>query len=414
MCVFQRISFPSAIAHIDCNAYFASVEQAYNPQLKGQPVMVLGMGGGCVITASYEARKYGVSTGMTIKEAKQLCPHGVFVEGDFKKYLLYHQRFLEILSTFTPTIESSSIDEAFIDLKGLRRLYRQPYQEICLKIKETIKQQLGITVSIGLSTSKILAKMASDFKKPDALTVVTGKDIKHFLEQQELSDIPGVGRNTHSLFTKFNIQTPLQLALADSRLLQKISGKNGLELQQELKGNSVKPVNPLVAPPKSLSRTRSFRLTHNPQIIYAELLKNLELAFWQLRSQKVKTTLVIIMLRDEHYHVHGQEIPLEEAINCQSSIHFRVKQAFQRLYRPDLQYRSSGIITTKLIPEERIMPTLFGQELDSPQTVSLFSQIDKINHKYGRQTICFAAAKRAPIQRRQIDNLQNAFIGFAN
>jgi nucleotidyltransferase/DNA polymerase involved in DNA repair len=406
-------SFAEAIAHLDCNAFFASVEQAYNPGYKGKPVMVAGMGGGCVITASYEARKLGVKIGTPVFEAKRLIPNGIFLEGDFRRYLSYNRKILGILAKYGATIEASSIDECFLDLKGLRRLLRKNYPEICLEMKEEIKKKLGITVSIGLSVSKTLAKVASDFRKPDGLTVVSGKDIEKFLSKIELSDICGIGHNTLALLHKFNIRTPLQFINSKEELIKKLLGKVGIELQKELKGEMVYAVSPDVQAPKSLARTRSFTVSTNQEYIYSELIKNIELAFWELRRQNLKTKAVAIMLRTKNYKVQVFEIPIGEYINCQSAIHFRVKEAFRRLYQQQTEYRSTGIITTQLLREELVPPSLFESELENSQTLSLFSQIDRINDKYGNQTITFASAKNIKRPKLDLKNLITPFLGYA-
>lgn len=411
MCFFQRTSFPNAIAHIDCNAFFASVEQAYNPKLKGTPVLVAGMGNSCVITASYEARKYNISTGTPVWEAQKICPEAIVIPGNFRHYMIFHQKFISIIKEFTPDIEATSIDECYIDLKGLRRLYRKSYSQICQDIKETIKAKLGITVSIGLSTSKVLAKTASNYKKPDGLTVVRGKEIEKFLKITPLNKVKGLGHNTRALLHKQGINTTMEFVKAPPEKIKRLLGKTGNEMQLELRGYSIRKIITEQALPKSLSRTRSFELTNDKEKIHHELIKNLSLAFWHLRKKKLKTRNITIMLRSKDYKVYGEEIRVPEDLNCDLSIVNHVNKAFNRVYHRNMQYRSSGIITTNLRHEDNIPPTLFPNEIESASQTSLFEKIDNINEKYGTNTVRIGSTMSPSQQKDAFHKLNMPYLG---
>ena len=164
-------SLPRAFVHIDCDAFFASVEQALNPELKGRPV-ITGKERGIAAAMSYEAKRLGVTRGMRLFEIRKLCPQAVLLPSDYETYSLYSKRLYAILRRFTPDIEEYSIDEAFAELSGLRRIYRTSYEQIALKIKETAEKELGITVSVGLSLTKSLAKICSKQNKPSGFTCV--------------------------------------------------------------------------------------------------------------------------------------------------------------------------------------------------------------------------------------------------
>ncbi|MCC6643285.1 DNA polymerase IV [Candidatus Peregrinibacteria bacterium] len=410
----NRISYPTAIAHIDCNAFFASVEQAYNPTLQGKPVLVTGMGGGCVIASSYEAKKYGIGIGASIWETKKAHPEIVIVPGNFRRYLIYQRNFLEIIRQFTPDVEVASIDECYVDLKGLRRLYHKPYREICQDIKETIKKRLGITVSIGLSTTKMLAKTASNFRKPDGLTVIGGKDVEQFLAQVDLNQIKGFGSNTRALLKKHGIHTPLEFIKSSPQKIQKLLGKAGLEMQMELSGYSARSVRTAEALPKSLARTRSFHVTTNQDFIYQQILTNLSMAFWHLRRKKLKTTYITLMLRDQNYRTYGQEIKLPEELNSEIAIVKLVKNAFDQLFQPNLPYRSSGIITSGFSHEDFLNPKLFPNELETDQQISLFHHLDQITDKYGLKTITLATTMKNFSETDPISRLYLPYIGSVN
>lgn len=162
-------SLPKAIIHVDCDAFFASVEQAMNPELRGKPV-ITGKERGIASAMSYEAKRLGVTRGMRLFEIKKICPDAIILPSDYETYSLFSKRFYGILRRFTPDVEEYSIDEAFAELSGLRRVYRTSYEEIAIKIKKTVESELGITVSVGLSLTKSLAKICSKENKPSGFT----------------------------------------------------------------------------------------------------------------------------------------------------------------------------------------------------------------------------------------------------
>src|SRR5574340_840050 len=156
-------SWPRAILHLDADAFFASCEQAIHPELRGKPV-ITGKERGIVAAASYEAKARGIKRGMRLFEVKKVCPDAVMLPSDYETYSLFSLRMFEILRRFSPDVEEYSIDEAFVDLTGLRRSYHGPYEDIARNMQQTIEQELGISVSVGVSLSKVLAKIGSKHK----------------------------------------------------------------------------------------------------------------------------------------------------------------------------------------------------------------------------------------------------------
>src|SRR5512140_634780 len=175
-------SWPRAIMHLDADAFFASCEQAVRPELRGRPV-ICGKERGIVAAASYEAKAKGVSRGVRLSEVKKLCPDAVILPSDYETYSLFSIRMFEILRRFSPDVEEYSIDEAFVDLTGLRRSFHGPYEQIADTMRATIEKELGITVSAGVSLSKVLAKIGSKHRKPDGLTMIPGREIHLYLEK---------------------------------------------------------------------------------------------------------------------------------------------------------------------------------------------------------------------------------------
>ena len=201
-------SLPKAIIHVDCDAFFASVEQAMNPELKGKPV-ITGKERGIASAMSYEAKRRGVVRGMRLFEVKKICPDAVILPSDYETYSLFSKRFYAILRRFTPDVEEYSIDEAFSDLSGLRRVYHTSYEDIAIKIKDTVEKELGITVSIGLSLTKSLAKICSKEHKPSGFTCVKGYDLHEFLKNKPTERVCGFGPNSVALLAKNGVYTIL-------------------------------------------------------------------------------------------------------------------------------------------------------------------------------------------------------------
>src|SRR3970040_178279 len=172
-------SWPRAIMHMDADAFFASCEQAIHPELKGKPV-ITGKERGIVAAASYEAKNRGVERRMRLFEAKKVCPDVIMLPSDYETYSLFSVRMFEILRRFSPVVEEYSIDEAFVGLTGLRRSFHGSYEMIAEKMQKTIETELGVPVSVGVSLSKVLAKIGSKHRKPHGLTFIPGREIHRY------------------------------------------------------------------------------------------------------------------------------------------------------------------------------------------------------------------------------------------
>lgn len=228
-----------AIVHIDMDAFFASVEQRYHPELKGKPVIVGGSikNRGVVSTASYEAREYGVHSAMPISTAKKLCPNGVFLPVNMKMYKDVSKEIHNILNNYSSIIEPISIDEAFLDLTG-----KEDCIFIAKKIKDDIWRSIGITSSVGISSNKLLAKLASDVMKPDGFTIIQQEDAVEFLKPLSIRKLWGVGPQTEKELNRLGIYCIGDLQNYDEAVLIKKFGKRGKELSEYSKGVDHRPV----------------------------------------------------------------------------------------------------------------------------------------------------------------------------
>jgi DNA polymerase-4/DNA polymerase V len=172
--LFSLHSWPRAIAHIDGDAFFTSCEEAIHPELKGK-ALITGGERGIVACASYPAKRLGIKRGVSLQDARKICPQLIILPSDYETYSLFSRRMFGIMRRFTPDVEEYSIDEAFTDITGMRRALHSSYEEIALKMKKEIERELGITVSVGLSITKVLAKVASKHQKPAGMTIIRGR-----------------------------------------------------------------------------------------------------------------------------------------------------------------------------------------------------------------------------------------------
>ena len=190
----------------------------------------------------YEAKRIGISRGLSLWEAKKQCPELVVLPSDYESYSLFSKRMFDIIRQYTPVVEEASIDEGYADISGMRRVFRMSYEQIAQTIQREIHAQLGITVSIGLSITRGLAKLASDFQKPNGITAVPGIRIHQFLKQVPLGDVCGFGPNTVHLLKKFGLDSAYDFVMRPERWASRILNKPGTELWNELRGNAIYPV----------------------------------------------------------------------------------------------------------------------------------------------------------------------------
>ncbi|MBQ8476409.1 hypothetical protein IJ531_05030, partial [bacterium] len=313
------------IALVDCNNFFVSCERLLKPELIGKPVCVLSNNDGCVVSRSNEAKKMGVEMGAPYFIAKNQFKKVVFLSGNLPYYCEISKRVMDKLYDFTPDIEIYSIDEAFLDLTGLRKTFNCSYEEIIERIVADIKNEIGIDVSVGLSYSKVLAKLANDKAKhlqrnlPDKKTYKIGyRQIQEELKGTLISEIWGIGRNTEAFLKKYLIQSAYDFVSQSDIWIKKNLGKTGLDLKQELLGNSINPVISGDTAPKSISRSESFKeFQTDIHYIQEQLNSHIHKVCKKLRSENLMTNCVSIMLRTKDFRVENVKINLTHATNTE-------------------------------------------------------------------------------------------------
>ena len=378
-----------SIMLMDCDSFYASCEQLVNPALKGFAVCVLSNNDGCVVARSAEAKKMGIKMGMPAFMAKKNFPEAIYISGRLELYGEISSRVMCILKDFSPVVEIYSIDEAFIDLKGLRRLYRKPYFEIASDIRNKIAREVGIPVSIGISLTKTLAKLASErAKKSCGIYEIGFRDIDNELKHTSPLEIWGIGDNTASLMKKLGMYTAYDFVFQSDCFIKKTFGKRGLELKAELKGELIYPVineNPL---PKSVQKTSSFaKFTSDEQYIKDSLYYHTHRACKKLRKLGLKAGVAGVMLRTKDFKVFYAKNNLLKNTNMEFEIFDTVNKLLPEIFMPNILYRSSGIILENLIPADESQLSLFSPLDETKKYENITRSWDKLEERYGSNII---------------------------
>ncbi|TFG36466.1 MAG: DNA polymerase IV [Nitrospirales bacterium] len=392
-------SWPRAILHLDADAFFASCEQAIHPELRGKPV-ITGKERGIVAAASYEAKARGVKRGMRLFEVKQVCPDAVILPSDYETYSLFSLRMFEILRRFSPDVEEYSIDEAFVDLTGLRRSYHGPYGMIAKKMQETVETELGFTVSVGVSLSKVMAKIGSKHNKPHGLTIIPGRDIHLYLKDLPLEKVWGIGSNTAAFLNKFGITTALEFARKDEWFIKQYLSKPYQEVWHELNGRSVYPVTTeSKSSYQSISKAKTFTPPSNDRtFIFAQLSKNLENACIKARRYKLAAARLIIFLRTQEFRNTGIEMKVSRPSAYPAHLFGLLRDGLDRVYQADCFYRQTGVVLAGLVPETKIQYTLFDDPARIEKMARIYTAVDALSEKFGKYTVHHASSLPTKIQ----------------
>jgi DNA polymerase-4/DNA polymerase V len=397
-------SFPAAILHIDADAFFTSVEQAVNPALKGRP-MVTGKERGIIACASYEAKARGIKRGVSLWDARRICPNLVVLPSDYETYSIYSRRMFDIARRYTPVVEEYSIDEAFADITGMRRVFHCSYENIARRIQQEIYDELDLTVSIGLSLTKSLAKLGSDFRKPRGFTPVRGRHIHLFLARIPLEDVWGIGPNSSRLLRKYGLSTALDLVNAPEIWIRKLLGKPGTDIWNELRGKYIYPVctdeKSIYA---SIGKGKTFTSPSDDRdFIYAKLIRNIESAFIKLRRHNLQTGEMTIALRTKDYHQDGLRARLNRPTDLVHEVIPVVQQLFNRLYRENTLYRTTQVVLGRLDSSRSRQYELFEDILRIERCCKLTELTDQINCHFGKHKLCLGTGlhlNRHPVTER--------------
>jgi nucleotidyltransferase/DNA polymerase involved in DNA repair len=386
--LFSLRSWPQAIIHVDGDAFFTSCEEAIHPKLKGKPI-ITGGERGIVACASYAAKKIGIKRGVPLHEAKKICPELIILPSDYETYSLFSRRMFNVMRRFTDQVEEYSIDEAFADITGMRRPLRSSYEMIGATIKKEIARELGLTVSVGLSLTKVLAKVGSKHQKPDGLTIIPGRAIAQYLQDLSVEKVWGIGHATASYLNKMGVRTALEFARLSEATVKKSFTKPGIEIWKELRGESVYPVTmEEKSTYASISKMKTFAPpTRDREYLFAHLLRNLESACIKARRYKLAANKIIPIIKKQNFDTVSVEIRLSRPTSQPLDLSNVLHNAFHGLFRENELYRATGIILLELAPDTNRQYSLFEDPVKAEKVKDLYEAIDEISSRYGKHTL---------------------------
>lgn len=377
------------ILHVDMDAFYASVEQLDQPELEGRPVIVgadpkAGAGRGVVAACSYEARKLGIHSALPISHAWRRCPNGVYLRPRMDRYKEMSVAIMGVLSRYTDMVEPISIDEAFLDVSGSTALMG-PAEGIARNVKSTIKQETGLTASVGVAPNKFLAKIASDLDKPDGFVVVREGEVESFLANLPVSRLWGVGPKTATRLQKLGIHTIGEIAAIPLQKMVGALGASGEHLWRLAHGEDERRV---VSEwePKSISNETTFeRDTSDNDLLLKTLRQLSDKVAGRLRRQGFKARTISLKLRYQSFTTFTRQTSVPEGLDTGNEIFALIRTLFEKLPLEE-SVRLIGVGTSNLLraSKEEEQLSLFET---SPQSERLAEALDEIHNRYGDSSL---------------------------
>ena len=388
--------FERVILHFDGDSFFASVEQVMDYRLRGRP-LVTGGERGAITSASIEAKRLGINRGVSLRDAKKLCPELVIVSSDYVSYAIFAERMYAIVREFTPLIEEYSIDECFADITGLDRVFKMSYADIAIAIKKKLETSLGLTFGVGLGPNKVLAKVASKHRKPAGFTIIRQNTLESFLKNLPLGKVWGIGPSTSNALSKLGVFTALDFASKNSDWIDHNHiSKPYRETWLELQGYFQKKLSLEPDIPKSIIRSRTFSPpSSDREFVFSQLSKNIESATAKARSHGLRTGSFYFYLKTQDFRYKGKDIALMVPSSSPTDIISIVKKYFCEVWRSGVVYRASGISLRGFISNKETTHDLFGESVKSENNAVVFLCLDKLSAKYGEHTVFMGSSLRA-------------------
>lgn len=369
------------IAHMDLDSFFVSVEVLKNARLKGQPVIVGGRGDrGVVASCSYEARRYGVRSAMTMKLARRLCPHAIVVSGDMDSYSRYSRLVTDIIADKVPLFEKSSIDEFYVDLTGMDKYFG--CNAYIAELRHTIMRESGLPISYGLSVNKLVSKIATGEAKPCGTLAIPQGQEKPFLHPLPIEKMPMIGDKTGTLLRQMGVETIGTLSEIPLPYMQNLLGKNGIELHRRAQGIDDTPVVPYTEQKSMGTETTFENDTIDVAMLHRTLARMVEQTAFELRQQHRLTGCVTVKLRYSDFNT----VTRQAVIPYTSADHVlleAIKNLFTKLYDRRLLVRLIGIRLSHLI-HGHYQIHLWN---DTEEMVNLYQAIDNIKNRFGESIL---------------------------
>jgi DNA polymerase-4 len=369
------------ILHVDMDAFFASVEKLDNPKLEGKCVIVGGLSGrGVVSAASYEARKFGVHSAMPIYLARQKCPQGIFLSPRMNRYSELSEKIMAVLETFSPLVEPVSIDEAYVDISGCKKLHGD-YLTTGSAVKKKIKESVGLSCSVGIAPSKFLAKIASDMNKPDGLMVISEENSRIFAESVPIGKVPGVGKVTLKELEIIGIKRLGDVKKYPQEILIKRLGKFGLRLMELVSGADDSPVLPS-APSKSVSvETTLSKDSSDINLLKGFLLKQSDEVGSELRRLGMRAKTIVLKVKHADFRQITRSITVKAPVQSSQAIYKEVSKLLDA-YGVNEKIRLIGVGAANFVP---------GSD---PVQMSIFDADNKKNGKWEKADRAVDAIKK--------------------
>lgn len=369
------------IVHIDIDAFFAAVEVLLDPSLKSKPLIVGGLPHerGVASTASYEARKYGVHSGMPLRKAYQLCPNGIFIRGNYQIYKTFSEKFFHLLSRYTPDVEEASLDEAYLELTRCRPLYSS-FSRTVREIKQEVERKLGLTVSVGAGPSKLLAKLATTKAKPGGFFEIEPDREEEFLRNLGIESLPGIGPKAQVILRMLNIHKIGDLWTLPRATLHSLFGLNGDELYLQSRGIDSRPVTS-VSVPKSVSRETTFlEDLWDKRLLLAHLAYLCDRLTLPLRQGGLFAHIIEIKVRYSDFKTEARRRLLLTPLQEMEKIYRIAQDLFLQLFSSSrLSLRLVGVKASGLVRSRPL--SLF--ERYSERQERLGFAVDQVREKYG-------------------------------
>lgn len=381
---------------MDGDAFFVGCEVAKNPKLKGLPV-VTGQERGIVSALSYEAKALGIIRGMPIFKLKKQFPNVIIMPGDYASYVMYSEKMFDIVRRYADDVEEYSIDECFADLTGLDKPLYMSYRQIAERIKKEVNQELGVSVSIGLAPTKVLAKVASKFVKPNGLTVIEPEKINDFLLETPIDKIWGIGPRTGEKLKSMNIKTAGDFANKDMYWVKSNFPKPYIEIWLELNGVCVNKVD---SKPKttysSIQKTRTFYPKTNDRVfLLSQISKHTEEACRKARHYMLVPKKFSFFLKTQDFRYYSHTVVLSTPTNAPETLVSLAKFHLSKLWRSGVEYRTTGVTLSELEPEDVKQGDLFGSIEKATKFETIHKQIDDLEKKFGKGVVHLGSTDKA-------------------
>ncbi|HOX10216.1 MAG TPA: DNA polymerase IV [Candidatus Omnitrophota bacterium] len=380
------------IMHIDMDAFFASIEQASDPRLRGKPVIVGGKANKqrtVVCAASYEAKRMGIDSAMSVAEAFRICPQAEFVVADTAKYVFTSHAIFDMLKPYSPRVEQASVDEFWLDMTGTER-FLGPVEEVARRIKERIRSEFGVTASVGISSSRLFAKVASKLKKPDGLVVLDKADIAETLKEMPVGKITGIGKSTRERLNGFGIFVYSDMARFDMDFYREKFGKFGLWLYGVSRGEDglfIPSWQAEDAPPKSVGHSYTLPYNaQNPELIEAWLRLLCEMVASRLRSLGLEGRCLHVFLRQPDMGCVAKQkmfaVPTSDGAEIFTRAMAVIGAAAAGGRMKGFRMRALGVCASALTPA-------CGSRLleEDIKRRDLIKSVDEINGRFGEWTV---------------------------